>query len=396
MATDADLLPGPHPGAGHAGSTMNAASGMSRRSLELRLEDVSKRFGAVVALARSDLVVEPGLLLSLLGPSGCGKTTTLRIIAGFETPDTGRVVIDGRDMSLLPPNRRGLGMVFQNYSLFPHMTVGENIAFGLKMIRTGGAEIRRRVGEMLDLVQLPGHEARFPHQLSGGQQQRVALARSLVTDPAVLLLDEPLGALDKNLRENMQFELRRIQRALGITTILVTHDQEEALTLSDRVVVMNEGRILQIGAPTDVYESPRTRFVSEFLGTSNLFEGALGARDGSGFRELAVRFAERTVTLRVTAADDVATGPATVAVRPEKITPTAHRPQRGNVLAGRVLGHVFRGSYHAYEVAVAGRADPLFVYCQARSRSEDRVFRPGRDVHVSWSAEDSIVLAPDD
>ena len=378
---------------------VSGASGASRRSLELRLEGVSKRFGAVTALERADLVVEPGLLLSLLGPSGCGKTTTLRIIAGFEAPDTGRVVIDDRDMGLLPPNKRGLGMVFQNYSLFPHMTVGDNIAFGLKMARTDAGEIRRRVGEMLDLVHLPGHEERFPHQLSGGQQQRVALARSLVTNPSVLLLDEPLGALDKNLRENMQFELRRIQQTLGITTILVTHDQEEALTLSDRVVVMNEGRILQVGTPSDVYEYPRTRFVSEFLGTSNLFEGAIearrGGRNGSGLREFTVRLGERVMVLRATAGDDVAEGPAMMAVRPEKITPSEHRPESGNVLEGQVLGHVFRGSYHAYEVALAGREEPVFVYSQARSRSGDRVFKPGQRVHMGWSEEDSIILTRD-
>ena len=378
---------------------VSGASGTSRRSLELRLEGVSKRFGAVTALERADLVVEPGLLLSLLGPSGCGKTTTLRIIAGFEAPDTGRVVIDGRDMGLLPPNKRGLGMVFQNYSLFPHMTVGDNIAFGLKMARTDAGETRRRVGEMLDLVHLPGHEERFPHQLSGGQQQRVALARSLVTNPSVLLLDEPLGALDKNLRENMQFELRRIQQTLGITTILVTHDQEEALTLSDRVVVMNEGRILQVGTPSDVYEYPRTRFVSEFLGTSNLFEGAIearrGGRNGGGLREFTVRLGERVMVLRATAGDDVAEGPAMMAVRPEKITPSEHRPESGNVLEGQVLGHVFRGSYHAYEVALAGREEPVFVYSQARSRSGDRVFKPGQRVHMGWSEEDSIILTRD-
>lgn len=378
---------------------VSGASGASRRSLELRLEGVSKRFGAVTALEHADLAVEPGLLLSLLGPSGCGKTTTLRIIAGFEAPDTGRVVIGGRDIGLLPPNKRGLGMVFQNYSLFPHMTVGDNIAFGLKMARTDAREIRRRVGEMLDLVHLPGHEERFPHQLSGGQQQRVALARSLVTNPSVLLLDEPLGALDKNLRENMQFELRRIQQALGITTILVTHDQEEALTLSDRVVVMNEGRILQVGTPSDVYEYPRTRFVSEFLGTSNLFEGVIearrGGRNGSGPREFTVRLGEHAMVLRVTAGDDVAEGPAMMAVRPEKITPSEHRPESGNVLEGQVLGHVFRGSYHAYEVTLAGREEPVFVYSQARSRSGDRVFKPGQRVHMGWSEEDSIILTRD-
>ena len=321
------------------------------RSLELRLEGISKRFGNVVALEPSDLTVEPGLLVSLLGPSGCGKTTTLRIIAGFEAPDSGQVLIDGRDMSLLPPNKRGLGMVFQNYSLFPHMTVGENIAFGLKMTRVPGAEIRRRVGEMLELVHLPGFEERYPYQLSGGQQQRIALARSLVTRPSVLLLDEPLGALDKNLRENMQFELRRIQKTLGTTTILVTHDQEEALTLSDRVVVMNHGRILQTGSPNEVYEYPRTRFVSEFLGTSNLFVGTLSRGDGAHF-ELSVRHGGDATVLRARHAEAAGEGPAMIAVRPEKIVLSERAPERGNVLRGAVGGHVFRGSYHAYEITL--------------------------------------------
>jgi putative spermidine/putrescine transport system ATP-binding protein len=367
----------------------------ARRSLELRLEGVSKSFGSVVALGRSDLTVEPGVLLSLLGPSGCGKTTTLRIIAGFEAPDSGCVLIDGEDVSLLPPNKRGLGMVFQNYSLFPHMTVGENIAFGLKMARVGAAEVKRRVGEMLELVHLSGFEERFPHQLSGGQQQRVALARSLVTNPSVLLLDEPLGALDKNLRENMQFELRRIQQMLGITTILVTHDQEEALTLSDRVVVMKNGHIQQMGTPSEVYDYPRTRFVSEFLGTSNLFEGNVGVRSEGGWREFTVAYGNQQTVLRVTDDDDVREGESLMAVRPEKITLTEHRPDGGNVLEGEVFGHVFRGSYHAYEITIPGRSEPLFVYSQARTRSGDQVFRPSQPVHVSWTAADSIVLAED-
>ncbi len=369
---------------------MGASSSVGA-SLELRLEGISKRFGQVVALDRSDLTVEPGLLLSLLGPSGCGKTTTLRIIAGFESPDTGRVVIGDRDVGQLPPNKRGLGMVFQNYSLFPHMTVGENIAFGLKMARVGPREVRSRVGEMLDLVHLPGFEERYPHQLSGGQQQRVALARSLVTRPAVLLLDEPLGALDKNLRENMQFELRRIQRTLGTTTILVTHDQEEALTLSDRVVVMNQGKILQVGSPNDVYEFPHTRFVSEFLGASNLFEGGL-AHAGDGTFELAVTHGEDTTVLRVLHDDNVGTGEAMIAVRPEKISLSEEAPDRGNVVRGEVAGHVFRGSYHAYEIEVAGRDDPVFVYSQARSRSGEQVFQPGQAVHMSWDESDSVLL----
>ena len=232
----------------------------------LELENVSKRFGAVAAVEPLTLAVQAGALLALLGPSGCGKTTTLRIIAGFERPDSGLVRIGGRDVTPEPPNRRRLGMVFQNYSLFPHMTVAENIAFGLKMAKVPRSEIPSRVSEALSLVRLPGFEDRSPAQLSGGQQQRVALARSLITSPAVLLLDEPLGALDKNLRESMQFELRQLQKRLGITTVLVTHDQEEALTMSDFVAVMNHGRVLQVGPPQEVYARPKERFVSEFLG----------------------------------------------------------------------------------------------------------------------------------
>jgi spermidine/putrescine ABC transporter ATP-binding subunit len=369
------------------------SDGERKDSLELRLEGISKRFGDVVALQRSDLVVEPGMLVSLLGPSGCGKTTTLRIIAGFEAPDTGRVVIGGNDVSLLPPNKRGLGMVFQNYSLFPHMTVEQNIGFGLQMAKVDGTEIAKRVKEMLDLVELPGTEARFPNQLSGGQQQRIALARSLVTRPAVLLLDEPLGALDKNLRETMQFELRRIQHTLGTTTILVTHDQEEALTLSDQVVVMDHGQILQMGTPSEIYEYPRTRFVSEFLGTSNLFHGTLS---GSGpDRDVAVPLGDSTATLRVSGGEEVPAGAAMIAVRPEKIVLGSEAPASGNVVPGRVLGHVFRGSYHAYEVTLAGRREPVFVYSQAHSRSGEHVFQPGDEVFMSWDPANSVLLSQD-
>jgi putative spermidine/putrescine transport system ATP-binding protein len=375
-------------------SAQASESLLATNSLELRLEDISKRFGDVVALERSSLTVEPGLLYSLLGPSGCGKTTTLRIVAGFEAPDTGRVVIGGRDMSVLPPNKRGLGMVFQNYSLFPHMSVGDNIAFGLRMAKVDDAQVKLRVSEMLELVELVGFEQRFPHQLSGGQQQRIALARSLVTRPSVLLLDEPLGALDKNLRENMQFELRRIQSTLGTTTILVTHDQEEALTLSDKVVVMDKGKILQVGTPNEVYEFPRTRFVSEFLGTSNLFEGTRGDI-ANGIREVVVPHGDDTVVLRVGDDPSVTTTTAMVAVRPEKIRLSEHAPERGNVVLGTVIGHVFRGSYHAYEITMAGRAAPLFVYNQARSRAGELVFQTGQQVHLSWDEADSILLNED-
>ncbi|MBI1383995.1 MAG: polyamine ABC transporter ATP-binding protein [Rhizobiales bacterium] len=366
---------------------------MTDRGRQLRIEGLTKRFGTVVAVDSLDLLVEPGLLVALLGPSGCGKTTTLRAIAGFEAPDEGRIMIGDRDVSRLSPDRRGLGMVFQNYSLFPHMTVAENIAFGLKMKRTPAGEIVDRVREMLDLVQLPNFEDRYPNQLSGGQQQRVALARSLVTNPSVLLLDEPLGALDKNLRETMQFELRRIQHTLGITTILVTHDQEEALTLSDRVVVMNQGRILQAGTPEEVYEFPTSRFVSEFLGTSNLFDGVLGEGVGSDRREFVIGSGGHRHAVEVASgAGQRASGPATLALRPEKVVLQEAAPAGVNHVPVEIAGHVFRGSYHAYEVRMAGRTEPILVYDQARSRTQARRFAPGDRVLLTWRAEDGVLL----
>ena len=366
----------------------------ARASVDLRLEDLSKRFGSVVALAPTGLTIEAGLLVSLLGPSGCGKTTTLRIVAGFEAPDTGRVVIGGRDVSDLPPNKRNLGMVFQNYSLFPHLTVGENVAFGLKMAGMARAEIDRRVRDVLELVRLPGYEERFSHQLSGGQQQRVALARSLITNPSILLLDEPLGALDKNLRESMQFELRRIQQRLSITTVLVTHDQEEALTMSDRVAVMNQGRILQYGSPTEVYERPRTRFVSEFLGTSNLFRGEVAGRTG-GYAQIAVKLnGLGPLMLRAPAGDAQAGAAALLAVRPEKMRLQESRQADGDGVAAEVVDHVFRGTYHAYQVRVAGREEPLFVYHQADG-SGGAAYERGHAVQVCWRPDHVVVLAED-
>ncbi|MCK6449297.1 MAG: ABC transporter ATP-binding protein [Alphaproteobacteria bacterium] len=381
---------------------LQADAAAARTSVDLRLEEVSKNFGSVAALRPSSLAVEAGLLVSLLGPSGCGKTTTLRLIAGFEAPDTGRVVIGGQDVGDLPPNRRRLGMVFQNYSLFPHMTVGENVAFGLKIAGTGRDEAHRRVRSILELVRLPGFEDRFAHQLSGGQQQRVALARSLVTNPSVLLLDEPLGALDKNLRESMQFELRRIQQSLGITTILVTHDQEEALTMSDRVAVMNHGSILQYGTPTEVYDHPRTRFVSEFLGTSNLFRGrAARGPDGAGIRVEVPRDGAPPVVLRVArnGAAPKPGEPALVAIRPEKMRLTRTAPPAlGRELDGltaKVIDSVFRGTYHAYQLALPGRGDPLFVYQQTIDADGQGVFPTGSDVHVTWSPDNVVALADD-
>ena len=239
----------------------------------LEIDNLQKRFANTTAVERVQLEVNRGEFVSLLGPSGCGKTTTLRIIAGFEAPTSGTIRLNGVDMTHRPANRRNVGMVFQSYALFPNMTVADNVGFGLKVSKTPAAEINRRVGEMLELIKLPAFGHRYPHQLSGGQQQRVALARALAIRPQVLLLDEPLSALDAKIRVALRNEIRAIQRELGITTIYVTHDQEEALSLSDRIVVMNEGRVEQIGTPFEIYNFPRTAFVASFVGTLNLLRG---------------------------------------------------------------------------------------------------------------------------
>jgi spermidine/putrescine transport system ATP-binding protein len=244
---------------------------MDAFSVELR--EVSKRFGLTTVVDRVSLHIRAGEFFSLLGPSGCGKTTTLRLIAGFENPDSGELHIAGKRATHTPPHERDVNLVFQNYALFPHLTVEQNIAFGLEMQKLPRAQIRERVGRALELVRLSGLGSRWPKQLSGGQQQRVALARAIVTQPSVLLLDEPLGALDLKLRHEMQLELKRLQRELKITFLYVTHDQEEALTMSDRLAVMYQGRILQIGTPAEIYEQPKTRFVADFIGESNFFEG---------------------------------------------------------------------------------------------------------------------------
>lgn len=246
-------------------------------SADLLIEGVGKRFGEVVALDRVSLQVAQGELLTILGPSGSGKTTLLKVVAGFEVPDGGSVTVGGEEITALPPAKRDIGMVFQNYALFPHLTVQGNVAFPLEMRNVAHAEIERRVAEAIAMVELKGYERRLPRQLSGGQQQRVALARAIVFNPRLLLLDEPFGALDRKLRETMQLEVRRLQRKLGLTTIFITHDQEEALVLSDRIAVMNHGSIQQIATTTEIYERPANDFVADFVGESNIFHGAVSA-----------------------------------------------------------------------------------------------------------------------
>jgi spermidine/putrescine ABC transporter ATP-binding subunit len=353
-------------------------------AVPLQLVGISKSFGSVQALRPMTQTIEGGEMLALLGPSGCGKTTTLRIIAGFETPDRGSVVIGTRDVTELPPNKRGLGMVFQSYSLFPHMTVGENVAFGLKMQGVSAAERTTRVREMLALVRLAQHEDRQIHQLSGGQQQRIALARALVTNPSTLLLDEPLGALDKNLRERMQFELREIQQRLGITSILVTHDQEEALTMSNRVAVMSDGQVVQVGRPTDIYERPRNRFVAEFLGTANIVAGTVTGQASERCWQVALAGDPRA---RASVRSDVPLAPGSailLAVRPERI-------EIGPVVAGTmqalVQDVVFRGSYFAYELRVPGQDAPFFVYSQSR-----KDIPADGMVGLGWRPDNAIIL----
>lgn len=356
-----------------------------RNSLPLRLEQISKSYGAVTALHPLSLEVQPGEMLALLGPSGCGKTTTLRLIAGFGMPDTGSIHIGDQDVTELPPHKRGLGMVFQNYSLFPHMTVAENVAFGLKMHRHPASVIKDRVLEMLRMVRLEQYADRSIHQLSGGQQQRIALARSLVTDPSILLLDEPLGALDKSLRESMQFELRAIQKKLGITAILVTHDQEEALTMSDRIAVMSAGRVIQVGTPIEVYERPQTQFVSEFLGTANILPGEVVGEAVNGL--IPVRLADSQTVVHVPASHAVAQGARIrLALRPERM----RLDIKGGGIPARVNAVVFRGSYYAYELDVKGSSKPVYVY------EEERIQTPSDGVvGIGFNPEYSIVL-PDE
>jgi len=332
-------------------------------------------------------------MTALLGPSGCGKTTTLRMLAGLEAPDEGRILIGDVDVTQVPPNKRSLGMVFQNYCLFPHMTIAENVSFGMRMAGVDTDEIRTRTSEMLKMVRLPQVEDRFPSQLSGGQQQRVALARALVTNPSVLLLDEPLAALDRHLREEMQFELRRIQTSLQITTVIVTHDQEEALTMSDQVVVMSDGQIVQSGAPDEIYNQPQNQFVAEFLGTANLFSGV---DDGQGN----VRFVDSSFGNVIFARSaSVERGSRTVAIRPEKIwlmpkgTPAAAHTRESTdvILDGRVIAHVFRGNNHVFQVEIAGRKLPLVVYQQATDLAGAGVSQ-GDAVTLGWQSKNAVVL----
>jgi len=315
---------------------------------EIELSKLTKQFEELTAVDGIDLHIPGGEFFSLLGPSGCGKTTTLRMIAGFEQPTSGEILLDGTDVAYTPPHQRNVNTVFQNYALFPHLNVYNNIAYGLKRAKRPKAEIRERVGKALELVQLPGYEGRQPSQLSGGQQQRVALARALVLNPTVLLLDEPLGALDAKLRKALQIELKSLQQEVGITFLYVTHDQEEALTMSDRLAVMNGGHIEQVGAPQDVYEDPETLYVADFLGVSNLMQARIVSAGTS-----ACRVALDGYELETRGTDRDVTGEAKIVIRPERIELEEHgSPSGPNRIPGMVERVVYVGS--AIQVIVRG------------------------------------------
>ena len=343
---------------------------------DLTLTSVTKSFGAFTAVDDLDLTVPQGSFFALLGPSGCGKTTTLRMIGGFEEVSSGRILLGDRDVVGLPPYKRDVNTVFQSYALFPHMTVADNVAFGLERKRMPKGEVKTRVAEILELVDLAGREGRKPRQLSGGQQQRVALARAIVNNPRVLLLDEPLGALDLKLRKQMQLELKRIQNEVGITFVHVTHDQEEAMTMADTIAVMNQGRIEQLGSPAELYEQPRTAFVAGFLGKSNLLAGTV-AGDG------VVRLVDGS-EIRARTNGDV--GAVSIGVRPEKI----RLGDAGiNTLSGTVKESAYIGV--ATEVVVATPVGELTVFHQ-NVEAGGGAPAPGSQVTLSWASEATFVV----
>ena len=359
-------------------------------AVDVRLVDVVKRFGDIAAVDHIDLEVLDGEFFSLLGPSGCGKTTTLRMIGGFEEPTSGLIELQGQDVTWLQPYRRNVNTVFQNYALFPHLTIFENVAFGLRRRGIRGDEIKSRVTDMLRLVELPGFERRKPHQISGGQAQRVALARALINRPAVLLLDEPLGALDLKLRKQMQVELKRIQQEVGITFIYVTHDQEEAMTMSDRIAVMNKGRYEQLGDPESLYERPTTRFVAGFLGVSNLLPGTVaGVADGHAL----VRMADDT-SVRVPAGLVEGARTVSVGIRPEKLRlhEASAEPGPANHVRGVISDASYIGVSTQYIVEARGGAR-LTVYEQNVERAtRAELWAKGEDVLVTWSPDHSFVV----
>ena len=350
----------------------------------LEIQDVTRRFGDFTAIDRVSLSIEAGEFFTLLGPSGCGKTTLLRMIAGFDLPDGGRILLNGEDLADRPPEARPVRTVFQSYALFPHMTVEGNVAFPLKMARTASADMGGKIAEALDDVRLTGFGKRFPHELSGGQKQRVAIARALVTHPAVLLLDEPLAALDAKLREEMQIELINLQKEVGITFVYVTHDQTEALALSHRIAVMNKGHVEQLDAPSRIYSFPTTRFVADFIGTCNLLTGPVSANEGG---MIAVDV-QGLGTVRVAASSGIAVGAeGAVALRPEKIDLRGTAPEAAadNHFRGTVSDFLYHGDVTVYLVATEGGAT-LEALSANSAAGRTKFHEVGDAVDLSWPA----------
>lgn len=352
----------------------------------VRIEGLSKHFGETVALDNLTLDIMQGEFVTFLGPSGCGKSTTLRILGGFERPTAGRVILNGEDVTRQPPEKRQVNMVFQDYALFPHMTVLKNVSFGLELKGMNKADIKHRSEEIMSFLELGALSDRYPAQLSGGQRQRVALARALALDPALLLLDEPLGALDAKLRGQVQHELKSIQRRTNKTFFFVTHDQEEALTMSDRIVVMNKGRIEQDGTPEELYFRPATRFVAEFIGETNLLSGSMRGMEGN---RIVMNWAGTTL-LGSAPADIPAKGqPVTASVRLEKLNVSTERPQSANAVRGRVVAKTFLGSRVAIHFEVGDGASPLKAYVDAETSQ-----RIDSDlIWVGWEADNMAVLS---
>ena len=352
---------------------------------QVTLRGAVKHYGEVVALDTFDLEVQEGEFLTLLGPSGCGKTTTLRLVAGFIDPTAGQILIDGEDVTGLPPQKRQIGMVFQDYALFPHLTIGENVGFGLKERGAPKAHILERVSELLELVRLPGVEERYPVELSGGQQQRVALARAVAFPPRVLLMDEPLGALDLKLREAMQYELRRIQQELKITTIYVTHDQHEAMTMSDRIAVMNLGNLIQLDNANDIYTRPKTKFVADFVGKINFLPGQMAGEDGEWAK---VDVANSSIRVPKAAGANI-NGEVTVALRPEHLLIGAsgsNGSNAHNAIQGKITDRIFAGNLLHVSVEVAD-GNVLMI----EAKPTDDIPADGESVDVHW-APDHVVL----
>ena len=364
----------------------------------IRLESLSKHFNQVPVVQNINLEIEKGELFAILGGSGCGKTTLLRMLAGFEVPDKGRILIDGTDITDLPPYRRPVNMMFQSYAVFPHMNVAKNIGYGLSRENIGKSEISYRVDEMLELVQLSDLGKRKPANLSGGQLQRVALARALIKRPKVLLLDEPLAALDKKLREQTQFELTNIQHELGVTFIVVTHDQEEAMTLATRIAVMNAGQFLQIGTPTEIYEYPKNRFVADFFGTTNIFEGKISDRDNDALflrcdsldNEIIAAHSQKSETTDNNTEQSI-DARFWVAVRPEKIDISREKITADNCIRGRIWDLAYYGNHSIYRVRTES-GTIVQVSAQNQTRLNKKPFDLEDDVYLSWESSACIVL----